>query len=543
MPLMLQKGVFVGSLDCGTTSVRFIIFDKYAQIVAQHQLEFPQYYPNPGWHEQNPLEIQAHAEACIENTMKSLVASGYTKDSVKVIGITNQRETAFVWSRKTGKPLCNAIVWDDSRTKNLVAHYEHVLQTKGLEVQPGLWKKGQQGIDALREISGLPLSTYFSATKVRWMIDNYPEVAQAHANDDMCFGTLESWLLYNLVGGVKRGLHVCEMSNAARTLLFNTTTLNWDPMLLKFFGLRQSIVGEIVSTSQTYGYIASGSLKGVPIGGLVGDQQAALVGNKCLTKGEAKCTYGTGAFLLFCTGNEIVKSSHGLLSTVAFQPGPKSKPVFALEGSISSAGSAITWLKDSMHMISSSAQVNDLAAQEPTTGGVYFVTAFSGLLAPYWDSSATGLLIGVTQYTNPSHIARATLEATAFQTRAIIESMVLDSGKAVANLKVDGGMTNGDLAMSILADLNGTDVIRPEMRESTALGSALLAGSAIGLFGWDLTKPETLSEVNTKGTRTFKPEMSASIREKKWTIWQRAVERSRGWEAGIDEEEEEDLLS
>ncbi|KAJ3928137.1 MAG: glycerol kinase [Lentinula lateritia] len=540
--MSLKKGEFVGSLDCGTTSVRFIIFDKYAQIVAQHQLEFPQYYPNPGWHEQNPLEIQAHAEACIEQTISSLVASGYTKDSVKVIGITNQRETAFVWSRKTGKPLCNAIVWDDSRTKNLVAHYEHVLQTKGIEVTPGVWKQGQEGIDALREISGLPLSTYFSATKVRWMIDNYPEVAQAHANDDMCFGTLESWLVYNLVGGVKQGLHVSEMSNAARTLLFNTTTLNWDPMLFKFFGLRQSIVGDVVSTSQTYGHIAVGPLAGVPIGGLVGDQQAALIGNKCLSKGEAKCTYGTGAFLLFCTGNEIVKSSHGLLSTVAFQPGPNSKPVFALEGSISSAGSAITWLKDSMRMISSSAQVNDLAAQEPTSGGVYFVTAFSGLLAPYWDSSATGLLIGITQYTNPSHIARATLEATAFQTRAIIESMVLDSGKDVANLKVDGGMTNGDLAMSILADLNGTEVIRPEMRESTALGSALLAGSAIGLFGWDLTKPESLSEVNTKGTRTFKPEMAASIREKKWTNWQRAVERSRGWEAGFDEEEEEDLL-
>ncbi|KIK61618.1 hypothetical protein GYMLUDRAFT_224538 [Collybiopsis luxurians FD-317 M1] len=541
MPLMLTQGEFVGSLDCGTTSVRFIVFDQYAQIIAQHQLPFPQYYPNPGWHEQNPLEIQAHAEACIEGAIKSLVAQGYRKDSVKVIGITNQRESAFVWSRKTGKPLCNAIIWDDSRTKNLVAHYEHVLQTKGLEVEPGVWKRGQEGIDALREICGLPLSTYFSATKIRWMIDNYPEVATAHENDDLCFGTLESWLLYNLAGGVKRGLHVSEISNAARTLLFNTKTLRWDPMLLNFFGFRLSIVGDIVSTSQVYGHIANGPLSGVPIGGLIGDQQAALIGNKCLSKGEAKCTYGTGAFLLFCTGNEIVKSSNGLLSTVAFQPGPNAKPVFALEGSISSAGSAISWLKDSMHMISTSAQVNDLAAQEPTSGGVYFVTAFSGLLAPYWDSSATGVMIGITQYTNPSHVARATLEATAFQTRAIIESMVLDSGKDVQNLKVDGGMTNGDLAMSILADINGTDVIRPEMRESTALGSALLAGAAIGMFGWDLNKPGTLSEVNTKGTVTFEPQMSAKIREKKWLNWQRAVERCRGWEAGIDEEEE-DLL-
>ncbi|KAE9399904.1 actin-like ATPase domain-containing protein [Gymnopus androsaceus JB14] len=512
---MLEKGEFVGSLDCGTTSVRFIVFDKYAQIIAQHQLEFPQYYPNPGWHEHNPLEIQAHAEACIEETVKSLVAKGFTKDSVKVIGITNQRETAFVWSRKTGKPLCNAIVWDDSRTKNLVAHYEHILHNKGLEISPGVWKKGQEAIDALPPVFHYRL--YFSATKVRWMIDNYPEVAKAHENDDMCFGTLESWLVYNLVGGVKKGLHVSEMSNAARTLLFNTATLSYDPALLKFFGLRQSIVGDVVSTSQIYGHIAAGSL---------------AVYLSCLTKGEAKCTYGTGGFLVYCTGNEIVKSGHGLLSTVAFQPGPDAKPVFALEGSISSAGSAITWLKDSMHMISSSSQVNDLAAQEPTSGGVYFVTAFSGLLAPYWDSSATGMMIGITQYTNPSHLARATIEATAFQTRAIIQSM---------NLKVDGGMTNGDLAMSIVADINGTDVIRPEMRESTALGSALLAGSAIGLFGWDLTRPETLSEVNTKGTMIFKPEMSDNIREKRWANWQRAVERCRGWEAGIDEEEE-DLL-
>ncbi|KAF8889329.1 glycerol kinase [Infundibulicybe gibba] len=494
-------------------SVRFIVFDKYANIVAQHQLEFPQYYPNPGWHDHDADEIQKHADLCVENTIKDLEAAGWAKASVKVIGITNQRETAVAWSRKTGKPLCNAIVWDDSRTKNTVAHFEQKLKDTGIEVKPGEWKKGKDGIEALREITGLPLSTYFSAIKVRWMIDHYPEVAKAHEADDLLFGTVESWVAYNLLGGVKTGVHISEVTNASRTLLLNTTTLQWEPSLLAFFDLRKSILPKLVSTSEVYGKIAYGALEGVPIGGLVGDQQGALIGNKCLAQGEAKCTYGTV---------HIVKSDHGLLSTIAYQAGPNAKPVYALEGSIAVAGSAIKWLRDSMSLISSASEVNDLAAREPSTGGVYFVTAFSGLLAPYWDPGAAGLLIGISQYTNPSHIARATLEANAFQTRAIIESMKLDSGTDLKHLKVDGGMTNGDLAMSILADVGGFGVVRPEMRESTALGSALLAGAAIGLFGWDLAKPETLDEVNTKGSREFKPALAETERQKKWEGWQRA---------------------
>ncbi|THU91530.1 hypothetical protein K435DRAFT_820828 [Dendrothele bispora CBS 962.96] len=523
-----KQGEFVGSLDCGTTSVRFIVFDRFAHIMAQHQLEFPQYYPHPGWHEQDPEEILATVTACIDATMESLLKVGWTRDSVKVIGITNQRESTFAWSRATGKPLCNAIVWDDSRNKNIVAQYEHKLREEGLEVEPGVWKNGPDGIEALRALTGLPLSTYFSAMKLRWMINHFPEVYKAHEIDDLLFGTLDSWLVYNLVGGVQQGLHVCEVSNASRTLLINTSTLKWEPCLLQFFGLRPSILPKIVSTSEVYGHIASGALAGVPIGGLVGDQQGALVGNKCLRQGEAKCTYGTGAFLLFCTGKEQVKSSHGLLSTIAFQPGPKAKPVYALEGSIGSAGSAITWLKDSMNFISKPSEVNDLAAQEPTTGGVYFVTAFSGLLAPYWDSSAAGLMIGISQYTNRSHIARATLEATAFQTRAIIESMKLDSKTDLDHLKVDGGMTNGDLAMSVLSDLGGFDVVN-------CACSALLAANAIGLFGWDLSKPETLADVNTRGVTTFSPALGKDEREKKWAKWQRAVERCRGWDTVIAE--------
>ncbi|KAF8159582.1 glycerol kinase [Crassisporium funariophilum] len=530
----LKQGEFVGSLDCGTTSVRFIVFDKHADIVAQHQLEFPQYYPNPGWHEHDADEIQQHADTCVEEAVKALEASGWAKESVKVIGITNQRETAVAWSRQTGKPLCKAIVWADSRTKNTVAHFEHKLKTTGIQTSPGVWNKEQSGIDTLREITGLPLSTYFSAIKLRWMIDNYPDVAKAHEADDLLFGTVESWVAYNLLGGVQKGIHISEVTNASRTLLLNTSTLSWEPSLLEFFGLRESILPKLVSTSEVYGNIAYGALAGVPLGALVGDQQAALIGNKCLKQGEAKCTYGTGAFLLFCTGDEIVKSNHGLLSTVAYQAGPGLKPVYALEGSIAVAGSAIKWLRDSMGLIKSAADVNTLAEKEPHTGGVYFVTAFSGLLAPYWDPGAAGLLIGVSQYTNPSHIARATLEANAFQTRAIIESMKLDSGTDLKHLKVDGGMTNGDLAMSILADIGGFSVVRPEMRESTALGSAICAGAAIKLFGWDLTKPETLNEVNTKGSREFTPALAEAERQKKWEGWQRAVERSKAWESGVD---------
>ncbi|KAK0189082.1 glycerol kinase [Armillaria mellea] len=532
----LKIGKFVGSLDCGTTSVRFLIFDQYANVVAQHQLEFPQYYLHPGWHDHDPLEIQEYSNRCIEEAVKTLEANGWAKESVKVIGITNQRETTVAWHKTTGHPLCNAIVWDDSRTKNVVTHFQQKLETVGLQVEPGVWKKREEGVETLRQTTGLPLSTYFSAIKLRWMIDHIPEVYEAHESDQLLFGTVESWLFYNLVGDTQKARHICEVSNASRTLLMNISTLKWEPFLMDFFGLRPSILPKIVSTSEVYGHIASGPLEGVPIGGLVGDQQGALVGNLCLREGEAKCTYGTGAFLLFCTGHEIVKSTHGLLSTIAYQAGPNAPPVYALEGSISAAGSAIKWLRDSMQLIKSAADVNTLAAQEPTTGGVYFVTAFSGLLAPYWDPGAAGLLIGVSQYTNPSHIARATLEANAFQTRAVIESMKLDSGTDLQHLKVDGGMTNGDLAMSILADLGGFSVIRPTMRESTALGSALLAGSAVNLFGWDIRKPETLSEVNRTGTREFRPEMDGAERERRWGLWQRAVERCRGWDDGSCDE-------
>lgn len=511
-----------------------MIFDKYANIIAQHQQEFNQYYPEPGWHEQDANEIISSCNECVEQACKNLEAAGYGKDSIKVIGITNQRETAVAWSRKTGQPLCRAIVWDDSRTKNTVAHYEAKLANAGLPFQDG-HKKGEEGIAALKELTGLPLSTYFSAIKLRWMLDHKEAVKKAHDAGDLMFGTVESWIVYKLTGGVNGGIHITDVTNASRTLLMNLNTLKWEPTMMKFFGFKNSILPKIVSSSEVYGKITDGPLKDVPIGGLVGDQQGALVGNKCLKEGEAKCTYGTGAFLLFCTGAEVVKSAHGLLSTVAYQDGPSGQPVYALEGSIAVAGSAIKWLRDSMSLVPTAEQVNTMADSVPNTGGVYFVTAFSGLLAPYWDSGAAGMLIGLSSYTTPAHIARATLEANAFQTRAILESMKLDSKNDLKHLKVDGGMTNGDMVMKILADIGGFEVIRPEMRESTALGSALLAGSAVRFCGWDISNPETLKDVNTKGSTSFTPSMAEDEREKRWKGWQRAVERSRAWESGVDE--------
>lgn len=511
-----------------------MVFDRYANVVASHQIEFPQYYPQPGWHEHDAEQIMESCEACIDQACVELEKLGWTKESVKVIGITNQRETTVAWSRKTGEPVSRAIVWDDIRVKNLVVHFENQAKTHGVQYE-GKVHKGEDGLKALRKLTGLPISTYFSALKIRWMIDHWEDVKKAYDADDLCFGTVESWIVYRLTGGASGGVHVSDVTNASRTLLLNLRTLQWDPVLLKFFGLKESILPKLVSSSEVYGHIKRGALANVPIAGLAGDQQAALVGNKCLRQGEAKCTYGTGAFLLFCTGEEVVESKAGLLSTVAYQNGPNSKPVYCLEGSIGVAGSAIKWLRDSMYMVQSAADVNTLAAKVPDTGGLYFVTAFGGLFAPYWDPTATGMIIGMSSYTTPAHVARATLEANAFMTRAVAEAMKLDSGVDLPQMKVDGGMTNGDMVMQVLADLAGCEVVRPEMRESTALGSALLAGSAVRLFGWDVARPETLHEVNTAGSTVFSPQTTQEYRDKKWAGWQRAVERCRGWSQGVDE--------
>ncbi|KAK8858561.1 glycerol kinase [Kwoniella newhampshirensis] len=594
----LRNGQFIGSLDCGTTSTRFIIFDKRAKIIAEHQAEFEQILPHAGWHEHDPEALVSAMTDVIQKAVEKLEWMGWSRTSIKGIGITNQRETTVCWSRSTGKPLCNAIVWDDARTLGVVREYEKKLDEEGLEIDDeeedlhgvqkdveigtggdgaafaekggvvdttatvagtinkameGLGfagrgkeagsKRRRKGKEGLVDVTGLPLSTYFSAIKLRWMLDHQKAVRDAHEADDMMFGTVDTWLVYALTGREKGGLHIMDVTNASRTLLISLKTLQWHPPLLRFFGIRPSVLPKIVSSAEVYGNISKHldtPLTGVPIAGIIGDQQAALVGNKCLKKGEAKCTYGTGAFVLFNTGNEIVRSDYGLISTIAFQAGPDATPVYALEGSIAVAGSAIKWLRDQMELIEESSEMDILAGSVADTGGVYFVTAFSGLLAPYWDREASGTIIGLTAYTTSAHIARATLEAVCFQTRAVLDVIEKESGTKLETLKVDGGVTNSDLAMQLQANIGGFNVARPSMRESTALGSALLAAHALGLFGWDLTKPETLSEVNTAGVHTFEPEIDVKERAKKIKGWERAVDRAKKWHTEDEEDEEEE---
>ncbi|WVQ96697.1 glycerol kinase [Kwoniella sp. CBS 9459] len=596
----LRNGQFIGSLDCGTTSTRFIIFDKRAKIIAEHQTEFEQILPHAGWHEHDPEALVEAMTECINKAVEKLEWMGWSRKSIKGIGITNQRETTVAWSRSTGKPLCNAIVWDDSRTLGVVREYEKKLDEEGIDIDDeeedlkgvpeeveigtggedaafgekgevveaadgvtekvgqameglGLAGRGKpngtghhkkrKGKEGMVDVTGIPLSTYFSAIKLRWMLDHQRPVHDAHEADDLMFGTVDTWLVYNLTGRENGGLHIMDVTNASRTLLISLKTLQWHPPLLRFFGIRPSVLPKIVSSSEVYGNISESihtPLTDVPIAGIVGDQQAALVGNKCLKKGEAKCTYGTGAFVLFNTGEECVRSNYGLISTVAFQAGPDAKPVYALEGSIAVAGSAIKWLRDQINLIEESSDMDILAGSVADTGGVYFVTAFSGLLAPYWDRDASGTIIGLTSYTTSAHIARATLEAVCFQTRAVLDVIEKESETKLETLKVDGGVTNSDLAMQLQANIGGFNVARPAMRESTALGSALLAAHALKLFGWDLSKPETLADVNTAGVHIFESELDEKDRRKAVRGWEKAVDRAKKWHEEGDEEEEEE---
>lgn len=606
---------FVGAVDCGTTSTRFIVFDKTAKIICEDQREFEQHWPHPGWHEHEPMDLIDSVRACIEAAVEKLEFLGYSAKSIKCIGITNQRETTLAWDKKTGKPLCRAMVWDDARTVAMVRDYQKRLDEEGIPVgdderdllsrTPGSGahhengatngfsdavdrvavkltnglkidktsekdnasatngkkttdglatptvatddaisggKRRRKGKDALVDITGLPLSTYFSATKMRWMLDHHPEVRKAEQEGRLAFGTVDSWLVYQLSGGAKQGLHIMDCSNASRTLLMSLKSMTWYKPLLEFFGIPESSLPKIVSSSEVYGHVADGPIAGVPIAGMIGDQQAALVGNKCLSRGEAKNTYGTGSFVLFNTGHEPVRSENGLITTLAYRLGPNQPPTYALEGSIAVAGSAIKWLRDQIGLIDESSEMDILCSHVKDNGGVYFVTGFSGLLAPYWDPNATGMIVGLTQYSTSAHIARATLEAVCFQTRAVLDVIEKESGTKLEELKVDGGVTNSDLAMQTQADIGGFRVCRPYMRESTALGSALLAASACGLFGWDLSKPDTLSEVNTEESTIFEPQLPEKQRVKMIRGWSRAVERARAWHTtddGCDEREEE----
>ncbi|GAA5911628.1 hypothetical protein JCM5296_001617 [Sporobolomyces johnsonii] len=542
-----QEVEFVGSIDCGTTSCRFYIFDQWADVVASHQIEFEQVHPEPGWHEHDPSTYATEIDKCIVACLEQFYEKGHAKEQLKAVGIATQRETTLVWDKETGEPLYNAIAWPDARNAANVRALRSRAEDRSFHTPDGEIV-GEEGI---RRLTGLPLSTYFSATKYDWLVHEVEAVKEAKAKGNLLIGTVDSWILYNYTGGVDGGLHITDATNACRSLLYDLHSQDYSDELCDFFDVPRESLPKIVSNSEVYGNFKKGHvLEGIPIAGLIGDQQAALVGNKCLSKGDAKQTYGTGCFMLYNTGTDIVRSTHGLVTTVGYKMGKDAPLHYALEGSIAVGGSSVQWLRDNLHMIEHPRDAGKLAGEVPDTGGVYFVTGFGGLFAPYWDMRATGMLIGLSTFTTKHHIARATLEATCFQTRAILDAMAKDTalqGKAGGNkakqshpgkdgapeglkvLKVDGGMTGSDVTMQLQADILGIEVWRPTMRESTALGAAMLAGAALGLFGWDLTKPNSLQKVNRLDVTVFKPRLTEEEKEWKYAGWQRAVDRARGW--------------
>ncbi|KAK7727388.1 Glycerol kinase [Diaporthe eres] len=505
---------FVGAVDQGTTSSRFLIFNAKGEPVANHQIEFDNLYPQSGWHEHDPIELLTSVEACIEGAMKQFTEKGHTAKEIRSIGITNQRETTVVWDKTTGEPLHNAIVWPDTRTTNLVREL-----------------KGRPGADDLPEMCGLPLSTYPSSVKLMWLIQNVPAVKEAYDESRLAFGTVDSWLIYRLNGGAdaEKPVHVTDSTNASRTMFMNLRTMKYDEKTLDFFGIdpTKCALPEIVPSSddKAFGKLARGSLAGVPIAGCLGDQSSALVGQCGFQPGQAKNTYGTGCFLLYNVGTEPVISKHGLMATVAYDFGKGHPPVYALEGSVAVAGAGVKYLINNMGFFEKSDEIEEVAASVDDNGGVVFVTAFSGLFAPYWIDDAKGTIFGMTQHTKKGHIARATLEATCYQNQAILQAMEKDSGHKLQVIAVDGGLSNSDLCMQTQADISGIPVDRPAMRETTALGAAIAAGLATGVWA----ELADLSEVNQKGRVQFEPKIGEEKRIKMFKKWEQAVEMSRGW--------------
>jgi len=495
----------VGAIDQGTSSTRFMVFEAGSgQVVGQHQQEVKQLFPHESWVEQDPLELLESVETCIKAVTEQLKEDGVSLDRLKGLGITNQRETTVVWHRKSGKPLNNAIVWCDARN--------------GVQVGQLHAKYGQ---DHLRAKCGLPLATYFSATKLVWLLENVKEVADAAEAGELMFGTVDSWLVWNLTGGLQGGRHVTDVTNASRTMLMDIASLQWSQELLDFFKLPSGIhLPKIQASSSNFGSLAGGPLKGLNILGVVGDQQAALLGQGCVSSGEAKNTYGTGCFMLYNTGKEAVTSTHGLLTTVAYQVEGEAAS-YALEGSVAVAGLALRWLRDNMGMIKDYAQAYELASQVERTGGVYFVPAFSGLFAPHWRSDARGTLCGMTAHTTRQHISRAVLEAVCFQVAEIFRAMVADSGCEPKQFLVDGGMTGSPLLLQLQANLLGCDVAKPAMKEVTALGAAVAAGVTAGV--WKLG--QKMGDITV-----FRSKIDEKERERKTKRWKMAVERSLGWD-------------
>jgi len=498
---------YVGAIDQGTTSTRFILFDHGGQIVASHQVEHKQYFPQAGWVEHDAMEIWENTKIVIRETMKK---AGVSADAVVSVGITNQRETTVVWDKETGRPYCKALVWQDTRTAELIEK---------------MARDGDK--DCFRERVGLPLATYFSGPKIKWMMEKMPEIAEAARRGNALFGTMDTWVVWWLTGGPEGGAHVTDVTNASRTMLMNINTLEWDEEMMEIMGVPKSMLPEIRPSSDPsfYGYSrADGPLGGeVPVAGILGDQQAALFGQTCFAPGEAKSTYGTGGFLLLNTDTEAVQSKHGLLTTVGYKIGDQ-PAVYALEGSIAVAGSLVQWFRDNLQMIKEAPEINVLAEQVEDNGGIYIVPAFSGLFAPYWNSSARGVIAGLTHYITKSHLARAVLEATGYQVAELIESMEKDSGVKLAELKVDGGMVASELLMQFQADILDTKVIRPEVTETTALGSAYAAGLAVGFW----TSLDDLKR-NWKIGRTWEPGMEDAERKKLMKGWKKAVQRTISW--------------
>jgi glycerol kinase len=506
MPLYFTTGAkmprYSAALDQGTTSTRFIIFDHTGRIVCYDQKEHEQIYPRPGWVEHNPLEIWS----CAQDVIRGALAKGHIDPrDIAALGVTNQRETAVVWDRKTGQPVYNAIVWQDTRTAEICAE---------------LGREGGQ--DRLRPQTGLPLATYFSGPKIKWILDNVNGARTAAERGDLLFGNLDAWVIWWLTGGPNGGVHVTDVSNASRTLLMNLRTLDWDADILKLMGIPHAMLPQIRPSSAVYGH-ATGDLVGIPVAGDLGDQQAALFGQTCFSPGEAKNTYGTGCFMLLNTGNQIVPSKSGLLTTVGYQIG-NNPAVYCLEGSIAVTGALVQWLRDNLGLIAKSSDVETLARSVDDNGGIYFVPAFSGLFAPHWRSDARGAIVGMTRYINKGHIARAALEATAFQTREVLDAMNADSGVPLTALKVDGGMVHNELLMQFQADVLGVPVVRPTVAETTALGAAYAAGLAVGFW----TKEEDL-RANWGKDKEWTPQMDEVQREKLYAGWKKAVTRTLDW--------------
>ncbi|MFF3142925.1 glycerol kinase GlpK [Streptomyces sp. NPDC057927] len=493
---------YVAAIDQGTTSSRCIIFDRSGAIVAVDQREHRQIFPKPGWVEHDATEIWTNVQEVVAGAIEK---AGITRDDIKAIGITNQRETTVLWDRATGKPVHNAIVWQDTRTSALCT-------------QLG----GTDGQDRFREQTGLPLASYFSGPKAAWLLDNVPGLRARAERGEIAFGTIDSWLIWNLTGGTDGGRHVTDVTNAGRTMLMNLETLQWDQSILAAIDVPEAVLPEIRSSAEVYG-TAVGQLAGVPVASALGDQQAAVFGQACYDVGTAKNTYGTGSFLLLNTGNRPVPSKNGLLTTMGYKIGGEA-PVYCLEGSIAITGALVQWFRDQLGIIRNADEIETLAASVDDNGGAYIVPAFSGLFAPYWRSDARGVVTGLTRYVTKAHLARAVLEATSWQTREVVDAMFQDSGVQITTLKVDGGMTKNNLLMQHQADVLGVPVIRPRVSETTCLGAAYAAGLATGVWN-DLDELKSHWQKDVEWT----PSMEASVRDREYHNWRKAVEKSFGW--------------